>query len=85
MTVTGAAFGAVGTAVNAANTTVTDPSLNASTYDKAKDATASSHGQLKIGNPLDQPHAGPLIDTDAVKMYGRGHWCGKSSKAVNSL
>jgi aldehyde dehydrogenase (NAD+) len=30
----------------------------------------AAYGQLKIGNPLDQNnHVGPLIDTDAVKMY----------------
>jgi aldehyde dehydrogenase (NAD+) len=30
----------------------------------------AAYGQLKIGNPLDESnHVGPLIDTDAVKMY----------------
>ena len=30
----------------------------------------SAYGQIKIGDPLDQSnHVGPLIDTDAVRMY----------------
>jgi aldehyde dehydrogenase (NAD+) len=27
------------------------------------------HKQLSIGNPLENNHVGPLIDTDAVAMY----------------
>ena len=30
----------------------------------------NAYGQLRIGDPLDENnHVGPLIDTDAVKMY----------------
>ena len=35
-----------------------------------KEALAKAYQQIKIGNPLDQNnHVGPLIDTDAVRMY----------------
>ena len=39
-------------------------------YDKVKNAVVDAYKQLRIGNPLDENnHVGPLIDTDAVKMY----------------
>jgi aldehyde dehydrogenase (NAD+) len=39
-------------------------------YDKVKDAIVAAYNQLRIGNPLDEKnHVGPIIDTDAVKMY----------------
>jgi aldehyde dehydrogenase (NAD+) len=39
-------------------------------YDTFKEKLVKAYGQLRIGNPLDiNFHVGPLIDTDAVKMY----------------
>src|SRR5690606_30307904 len=44
--------------------------IHESMYDKVKDAIVDAYKQLRIGNPLDEKnHVGPLIDTDAVKMY----------------
>ncbi|MGB4448387.1 MAG: aldehyde dehydrogenase family protein [Cloacibacterium sp.] len=69
MTVIGAVFGAVGTAGQRCTST-RRLIIHESIYDKVKDAIVAAYGQLKIGNPLDQNnHVGPLIDTDAVKMY----------------
>ena len=69
MTVIGAFFGAVGTAGQRCTST-RRLIIHESIYDKVKDAIVAAYGQLKIGNPLDQNnHVGPLIDTDAVKMY----------------
>ena len=69
MTVIGAVFGAVGTAGQRCTST-RRLIVHESMYDKVKDALVSAYGQLKIGNPLDEKnHVGPLIDTDAVKMY----------------
>jgi aldehyde dehydrogenase (NAD+) len=69
MTVIGAVFGAVGTAGQRC-TSARRLIIHESIYDKVKDAIVAAYGQLKIGNPLDQNnHVGPLIDTDAVKMY----------------
>ena len=69
MTVIGAAFGAVGTAGQRCTST-RRLIIHESMYEKVKDALVAAYGQLKIGNPLDESnHVGPLIDTDAVKMY----------------
>ena len=69
MSVIGAVFGAVGTAGQRCTST-RRLIIHESIYDKVKDAIVAAYGQLKIGNPLDQNnHVGPLIDTDAVKMY----------------
>jgi aldehyde dehydrogenase (NAD+) len=69
MTVIGAVFGAVGTAGQRCTST-RRLIIHESIYDKVKDAVVGAYGQLRIGNPLDQNnHVGPLIDTDAVKMY----------------
>jgi aldehyde dehydrogenase (NAD+) len=69
MTVIGAVFGAVGTAGQRCTST-RRLIVHESVYDKVKDAIREAYKQLKIGNPLDQSnHVGPLIDTDAVKMY----------------
>jgi aldehyde dehydrogenase (NAD+) len=44
--------------------------IHESRYEEVKKRIAKAYSQLKIGNPLDQRnHIGPLIDTDAVKMY----------------
>ena len=69
MTVIGAVFGAVGTAGQRCTST-RRLIIHDSIYDKVKDAVVAAYGQLRIGNPLDENnHVGPLIDTDAVKMY----------------
>jgi aldehyde dehydrogenase (NAD+) len=69
MAILGAVFGAVGTAGQRCTTTrrliIAD-----SIYDKVKGRLVAAYKQLRIGNPLDEKnHVGPLIDTDAVKMY----------------
>ena len=69
MTVIGAVFGAVGTAGQRCTST-RRLIIHDSIYDNVKDAIVTAYKQLRIGNPLDQNnHVGPLIDTDAVKMY----------------
>jgi aldehyde dehydrogenase (NAD+) len=67
--ITGALFGAVGTAGQRCTTTrrliVQD-----TVYEKVKSRLAKAYGQLSIGNPLDPAnHVGPLIDKLAVKSY----------------
>ncbi len=62
-------FGAVGTAGQRCTTT-RRLIIHESRYDELKKKIKKAYGQLKIGNPLDQKnHVGPLIDTQAVKMY----------------
>ncbi len=69
MTVIGAVFGAVGTAGQRCTST-RRLIIHESIYDKVKTAVTDAYKQLRIGNPLDESnHVGPLIDTDAVKMY----------------
>lgn len=69
MTVIGAVFGAVGTAGQRCTST-RRLIIHESVYDQVKNAVVDAYKQLKIGNPLDTAnHVGPLIDTDAVKMY----------------
>ena len=69
MTVIGAVFGAVGTCGQRCTST-RRLIIHDSIYDKVKDAVVDAYKQLRIGNPLDENnHVGPLIDTDAVKMY----------------
>ncbi len=69
MTVIGAVFGAVGTAGQRCTST-RRLIIHESIYDKVKNALVEAYKQLRIGNPLDENnHVGPLIDTDAVKMY----------------
>ncbi|SDW16550.1 aldehyde dehydrogenase (NAD+) [Lutibacter oricola] len=65
----GAVFGAVGTAGQRCTST-RRLIIHESMYDKVKNTLVDAYKQLKIGNPLDENnHVGPLIDTDAVKMY----------------
>jgi aldehyde dehydrogenase (NAD+) len=65
----GALFGAVGTAGQRCTTT-RRLIIHESIYDTFKQKLVAAYHQLKIGNPLDiTNHVGPLIDTDAVKMY----------------
>nr|WP_299338004.1 aldehyde dehydrogenase family protein [Allomuricauda sp.] len=69
MTVIGAVFGAVGTAGQRCTST-RRLIVHDSMYEKVKSALVDAYQQLRIGNPLDENnHVGPLIDTDAVKMY----------------
>jgi aldehyde dehydrogenase (NAD+) len=69
MTVIGAVFGAVGTAGQRCTST-RRLIIHESIYDTVKNAVVDAYKQLRIGNPLDENnHVGPLIDTDAVKMY----------------
>ena len=66
---TGALFGAVGTAGQRCTTT-RRLIIHESIYDEVKNKLASAYQQLRIGNPLDQNnHVGPLIDKDAVSNY----------------
>ncbi|MBS1760353.1 MAG: aldehyde dehydrogenase family protein [Bacteroidetes bacterium] len=65
----GALFGAVGTAGQRCTTT-RRLIIHEDVYDTVKNKLVNAYKQLKIGDPLDQHnHVGPLIDTDAVKMY----------------
>ncbi|WP_417290467.1 aldehyde dehydrogenase family protein [Corallibacter sp.] len=69
MTVIGAVFGAVGTCGQRCTST-RRLIIHESIYDQVKNAVVDAYKQLRIGNPLDENnHVGPLIDTDAVKMY----------------
>jgi len=69
MTIIGGVFGAVGTAGQRCTST-RRLIIHESIFDAVKDALVSAYGQIKIGDPLDQSnHVGPLIDTDAVRMY----------------
>ena len=66
---TGALFGAVGTAGQRCTTT-RRLIIHESVYDEVKQKLQKAYGQLRIGNPLDQNnHVGPLIDKDAVSNY----------------
>lgn len=67
--ITGAVFGAVGTAGQRCTTT-RRLIIHEKVYNKVKDMLVNAYKQLKIGNPLiEKNHVGPLIDQDAVKMY----------------
>ncbi len=69
ITVIGAVFGAVGTAGQRCTST-RRLIIHDSIYDTVVDKLKSAYQQLKVGDPLDTTnHVGPLIDTDAVKMY----------------
>ncbi len=66
---TGALFGAVGTAGQRCTST-RRLIVHESIFDEVKTKLANAYQQLRIGNPLDENnHVGPLIDTDAVNMY----------------
>jgi aldehyde dehydrogenase (NAD+) len=69
LVLTGAVFGAVGTAGQRCTTT-RRLIIHESQYEEVKKKLVKAYKQLKIGNPLDSKnHVGPLIDTDAVEMY----------------
>ncbi len=69
LVLTGAVFGAVGTAGQRCTTT-RRLIVHEDVYDKVKKNLVSAYKQLRIGDPLDSNnHVGPLIDQDAVNMY----------------
>ncbi len=66
---TGAVFGAVGTAGQRCTTT-RRLIVHDSIFDEVKQKLAGAYQQLRIGDPLDEKnHVGPLIDKDAVNNY----------------
>ncbi|MCB0525927.1 MAG: aldehyde dehydrogenase family protein [Saprospiraceae bacterium] len=66
---TGAVFGAVGTAGQRCTST-RRLIIHESVYDQVKSTLAKAYPQLRIGDPLDaNNHVGPLIDTQAVDNY----------------
>ena len=66
---TGAIFGAVGTAGQRCTTT-RRLIIHESLYNDVKKALAQAYSQLRIGDPLDpNNHVGPLIDKGAVENY----------------
>ncbi len=69
LVLTGAVFGAVGTAGQRCTST-RRLIVHDSMYDSVKEKLANAYAQLRIGDPLDESiHVGPLIDQDAVKNY----------------
>jgi aldehyde dehydrogenase (NAD+) len=69
MSLIGCVFGAVGTAGQRCTTT-RRLIIHEDVYDTMREKLVNAYKQLRIGDPLDQNnHVGPLIDTDAVKMY----------------
>lgn len=68
---TGALFGAVGTAGQRCTST-RRLIVHESIYDTVRQALAKAYTQLRIGDPLDQNnHVGPLIDQAAVRNYNK--------------
>lgn len=71
LTIIGAVFGAVGTCGQRCTST-RRLIIHESIYETVKSRLAEAYHQLQIGNPLNPAnHVGPLIDTDAVKMYSQ--------------
>lgn len=67
--ITGAVFGAVGTAGQRCTTT-RRLIIHESIYEATREKLVSAYKQLRIGNPLEEKnHVGPLIDKDAVNAY----------------
>ncbi|HKK75264.1 MAG TPA: aldehyde dehydrogenase family protein [Saprospiraceae bacterium] len=66
---TGAVFGAVGTAGQRCTST-RRLIVHEDIYDEVKEKLANAYAQLKIGDPLDENnHVGPVIDKDSVQNY----------------
>ncbi|MEZ5041000.1 MAG: aldehyde dehydrogenase family protein [Saprospiraceae bacterium] len=66
---TGAVFGAVGTAGQRCTST-RRLIIHESIYEEVKQKLSSAYQQLRIGNPLDEHmHVGPLIDKQSVNNY----------------
>jgi aldehyde dehydrogenase (NAD+) len=69
LVLTGAVFGAVGTAGQRCTST-RRLIVHASIYEKVKESLVKAYAQLQIGDPLDASnHVGPLIDKLAVEHY----------------
>ncbi len=69
LVLTGALFGAVGTAGQRCTST-RRLIIHEDVYDEVKNKLVNAYPQLRIGNPLDENnHVGPLIDHDSVKTY----------------
>jgi len=69
MSLVGAVFGAVGTAGQRCTST-RRLIIHEKVYDHFVTKLIKAYQQIKIGDPLDSKnHMGPLIDTNAVKMY----------------
>lgn len=69
MAIRGALFGAVGTAGQRCTTT-RRLIIHENIYNEVKKRLVNAYSHLSIGNPLDvNNHVGPLIDTQAVKLY----------------
>ena len=69
MVLTGAVFGAVGTAGQRCTTT-RRLIIHESIYEKTVESLKAAYSQLKIGDPLEaENHVGPLIDEAAVDNY----------------
>jgi aldehyde dehydrogenase (NAD+) len=67
--ITGAVFGAVGTAGQRCTTT-RRLIIHESIYETVITKLINAYRQLRIGDPLDEKnHVGPLIDKDAVQLY----------------
>lgn len=78
---TGAVFGAVGTAGQRCTST-RRLIVHESKYDQVKEVMAKAYGQIRIGDPLDSNnHMGPLIDKDAVQTYLNAIEAGKKEGA----
>ncbi len=66
---TGALFGAVGTAGQRCTST-RRLIVHSSLFEQVKESMTKAYGQLRIGNPLDENnHVGPVIDQDSVNNY----------------
>jgi aldehyde dehydrogenase (NAD+) len=69
LVLTGALFGAVGTAGQRCTST-RRLIVHESLFEEVQEKLKRAYAQLRIGNPLDsQYHVGPLIDKDAVEKY----------------
>ncbi|MCF7832091.1 MAG: aldehyde dehydrogenase family protein [Candidatus Marinimicrobia bacterium] len=69
LAIPGIVFGAVGTAGQRCTST-RRVIIHEDMYDTVKKTLLKAYKSIKIGTPLDESnHVGPLIDTDAVKMY----------------
>ena len=69
MSLIGCVFGAVGTAGQRCTST-RRLIIHESVYDTFRDKLVKAYQQIRIGDPLNENnHVGPLIDTNAVKMY----------------
>ncbi len=81
----GAIFGAVGTAGQRCTTT-RRLIIHEDVYDTVKNKLVAAYKQLSIGDPLDEKnHVGPLIDTDAVRLYSESIEACKKKAANSSL